>query len=261
MNFFMAHKEDFIMAIRICDKSTVQEILSKNNKYAYKIIKAHDHKFLPLGYAAWEGTNLDIIELLLKTGVDINEQDVEGWTALHLACKANNDDMVIKLLELGADTTIEDNKGRTSFKFANQTAKMILSPKYKAKIEQEKKEEAIRYKTEKIKRESEKLRKQKERIEGKWLSETTAEIIHEHEIASGRYRITDIFNFNGRYWKSITKDLEEGGATQETKIFDELPDKRIIHTALEKLNQDFGGNIDPDIIENRVIIKKKRPNL
>lgn len=55
----------------------------------------------------------DLIEFLTGSGVDINAQDAEGRTALHLVAKAGEPEDAGVLLHLGANKTIRDREGRT----------------------------------------------------------------------------------------------------------------------------------------------------
>ena len=50
--------------------------------------------------------------------VNINESDVNATTALHIASKAGNDEIVAYLLEKGAIVTKKDYKGRNALECA-----------------------------------------------------------------------------------------------------------------------------------------------
>ncbi|XP_068118807.1 ankyrin repeat domain-containing protein 40 [Hyperolius riggenbachi] len=56
--------------------------------------------------------DLEEVQKLLRSGVDINSQnEINGWTCLHWACKRNHLHIVSHLLEFGADKDIFTNKG------------------------------------------------------------------------------------------------------------------------------------------------------
>ncbi|XP_063816985.1 ankyrin repeat domain-containing protein 40 isoform X2 [Pseudophryne corroboree] len=56
--------------------------------------------------------DLEEVQELLNSGVDINSQnEINGWTCLHWACKRNHLHIVTYLLESGADKDIFTNKG------------------------------------------------------------------------------------------------------------------------------------------------------
>jgi ankyrin repeat protein len=51
--------------------------------------------------------------MLLDSGVDINERDRDGSTALHLAIQMRQDAIIRLLLERGALTSVKDSRGKT----------------------------------------------------------------------------------------------------------------------------------------------------
>ena len=61
--------------------------------------------------------NLELPAALIRAGADVNESDVLGRTALHIAIDGQHrrlDQIVALLLAAGADPTIRDDAGRTS---------------------------------------------------------------------------------------------------------------------------------------------------
>jgi len=72
---------------------------------------------------------IDISEIKksLKEGVDVNERDDEGKTALYYACERNCDLDIIKLLvEHGADVDIQSNNGLCPIKLLKQQWEKML---------------------------------------------------------------------------------------------------------------------------------------
>ncbi|KAM3922023.1 ankyrin repeat domain-containing protein 40 [Leptodactylus fuscus] len=56
--------------------------------------------------------DLDEVQKLLSAGVDVNSQnEINGWTCLHWACKRNHLRVVTYLLESGADKDVFTSKG------------------------------------------------------------------------------------------------------------------------------------------------------
>lgn len=64
----------------------------------------------PLQMALIAGS--DFVELLLKRGASVNQQDKKGWTALHFACQlSNRDEGAALLLKWGADPSLKNAHG------------------------------------------------------------------------------------------------------------------------------------------------------
>lgn len=53
----------------------------------------------------------DEVEKIVETGVDINEKNITGSTALHIAVKENNLEVVKYLVSKGADLTLKNERG------------------------------------------------------------------------------------------------------------------------------------------------------
>lgn len=60
----------------------------------------------------------EIIDLLLKSNIDINMRNKTGETALHAAVSWGLAPLVTKLLNCGADATLKDSQGRTPLQCA-----------------------------------------------------------------------------------------------------------------------------------------------
>lgn len=76
--------------------------------------------------ASWEG-KINVVKLLLEKGSDINQIDSHGFTALIKASIRGKYQVAEYLLEKGADVTIRDNKGQTAFQHCeNQELKKLI---------------------------------------------------------------------------------------------------------------------------------------
>jgi len=88
-----------------------------------------------LMYAAQKGYNADIkiIKILHQAGVEIDQPDDKGWTALMFAVKNCRDDLTDLLVELGANINKVSNDGFSPYKYARSNShidffgKLIIS--------------------------------------------------------------------------------------------------------------------------------------
>lgn len=62
-------------------------------------------------------TDLELAELMLSKGADVNEAatsgDVEGWAAIHYACSNGNKELIEFLIKKGADVNSKTADGKT----------------------------------------------------------------------------------------------------------------------------------------------------
>lgn len=72
---------------------------------------------LPIHYVANTG-NVEILELLLEAGAEIDAGDSDNSTALGAAAMSGNDEIVALLIERGADVNIRDRKADCPLSFA-----------------------------------------------------------------------------------------------------------------------------------------------
>ena len=79
-----------------------------------------------LHFAASIGTNLELIELLVNSGANVNAQSSGGETPLMKAISFDNADAARTLLEKGADPEIENTMNRNSYSFAKASRNQII---------------------------------------------------------------------------------------------------------------------------------------
>ncbi|CAN0109021.1 unnamed protein product, partial [Discosporangium mesarthrocarpum] len=78
---------------------------------------------LTLGQTASKAGNAEILLLLLKSGLDPNERNSNGETALHYAARYNCPKLIELLMENGAEVGVrEHHGGRTPLHYACQAA-------------------------------------------------------------------------------------------------------------------------------------------
>ena len=58
---------------------------------------------------------LETVIKLLNSGVDVNPQDSDGWTALHFACQNYDIEICQLLIDNKASIDIKDSEGSTPF--------------------------------------------------------------------------------------------------------------------------------------------------
>ncbi|ESO83073.1 hypothetical protein LOTGIDRAFT_236848 [Lottia gigantea] len=118
--FFVAPDEvkpDIIEAAKNGDLHRVVEIL--NTDINQKDASSPQDGATPLMFAAMTG-RLDMAELLLSYGCDINKQDsVSGWTALMQATYHGKKNVAMYLLSKDADVNIHAKNGCTAFDMAS----------------------------------------------------------------------------------------------------------------------------------------------
>tara|TARA_B100001173_G_scaffold38943_1_gene30243 strand:- start:1269 stop:1811 length:543 start_codon:yes stop_codon:yes gene_type:complete len=65
--------------------------------------------------------DIPLMNWLITNGVNVNAQNRDGYTPLHIAVRAGNIDIVDKLLAKGANVNVTDNMGRTALHLAENT--------------------------------------------------------------------------------------------------------------------------------------------
>lgn len=75
-----------------------------------------EQKMTMFHHAAFSG-NIDVLKLLLSVGekqkINLDAEDVDGWTALHYASEKGHADVVALLLEEGANINAKDAMKKT----------------------------------------------------------------------------------------------------------------------------------------------------
>ena len=88
-------------AVMMNDKQTVKQYVKKNPK---RIHERGAHDFALLWYPIIGDCDLDMLQLLLDNGAEVEQQSQMGTTALHWAClRGANTDVVKLLIESGAN--------------------------------------------------------------------------------------------------------------------------------------------------------------
>ena len=78
-------------------------------------------------YAATHVGRLDIVQLLLRHGGDVDSRNLEGHAAFRMACTTGHLDILQELLEAGADPDMTDVNGRKPFHFVARQGSVQVS--------------------------------------------------------------------------------------------------------------------------------------
>ena len=93
---------DFMSAVKQGETETVRNYLAGGSKFEY--VDCRDAAGSSPLHIATQGENsIEIVELLLKCGADVNARNKDGWTPLHFAAKGKNHLEIVKKLLHFAD--------------------------------------------------------------------------------------------------------------------------------------------------------------
>lgn len=104
-------QKNLIDFIKEADKKKVEKYLNAYSGDTKSMINKIDESNLGLIHWATDTGSVDIIQVLLSFGADINLQDADGQTALHYASSCGHLDCIRLLLSHGASVEIVDNDG------------------------------------------------------------------------------------------------------------------------------------------------------
>lgn len=107
---------EFHEAVTAGDAARVAEMLKQNPELASAPDENDQFLSPPLCLAAIAG-NIEIAQLLLDAGVDVDLGDIDESTPLHVAALNRHPDMVTFLLEQGADVNRRDKNGGYALSF------------------------------------------------------------------------------------------------------------------------------------------------
>ena len=105
-----------------------------------KILKEYDFQFkeIPdatlLHIASEQDNEPEIIDLLVKSGANVNAQDAEGFTPLHMAAIHGNLKIVKKLVDLDADVNIITTDGKNAAELAHLNEELEIEEYLESKM-------------------------------------------------------------------------------------------------------------------------------
>lgn len=83
------------------------------------LISSNDFRVAPL-HSALSGGHINIVNLLLDNGANVNLAAGEGWTPLHYAADIGDADLATRLLRMGANTGALNGDGQTAADYGEQ---------------------------------------------------------------------------------------------------------------------------------------------
>ena len=103
-----------------------------------QILEECDFKEIPgvtvLHIASKENNEPEIIDLLVKSGANVNVQDAEGFTPLHMAAIHGNLKIVKKLVDLEADVNIVTTDGKNAAELAHLNEELEIEEYLESKM-------------------------------------------------------------------------------------------------------------------------------
>ena len=105
-----------------------------------KLQKEHESMFKEitdttlLHIASKENNEPEIIDLLVKSGANVNAQDAEGFTPLHMAAIHGNLKIVKKLVDLEADVNIATTDGKNAAELAHLNEELEIEEYLESKM-------------------------------------------------------------------------------------------------------------------------------
>ena len=126
---------DIFLAIDSADVAQVKSIIGQNPNL---LNTKNSDGLTPLNLVSYRG-NLDLVQILLNMGADVNIGDNENSQPIHNTAVMGHTDVVDLLLAYGVDIDVRDNNGMTALMFAisyrkNETAAFLLEKNADVKI-------------------------------------------------------------------------------------------------------------------------------
>jgi hypothetical protein len=242
----MSADKELIAAIQAGNLAKVKACLGQNPDLLNRPdLKWGSNSGYPLHCAASHNQPEIIAFLVAELKQDVNRKAGVSceYTPLHHAEEAKAYAAAATLLSLGADPKVPRQGGQTTVNFCNLPEVQALSdPRF---------------------HEKQRARRQGEREQkaaGTWTRTGPREVVHDVELIDANCRLTDVFNFDARSWRTLARDLDHGGVTHSMVFFDALPDDEILRPAFDKLKE-LGGETRDEDLGSRRLLKTAKPGL
>ncbi|XP_067890237.1 unconventional myosin-XVI isoform X2 [Heterodontus francisci] len=122
--FKYKHKHGKKNKVHFISSDVIQEaIIRHDDKEVMKLLKdgADPNTLISSGgsllHLCARYDNIFAAEILIERGVNVNRQDEDLWTALHVACACDNPDIVLLLMLAGANVLLQDINGNIALDY------------------------------------------------------------------------------------------------------------------------------------------------
>lgn len=130
--------ENFCKAAQDGDRDKVREYL---DQYGAAIINQRDRiNARAITWAAFAG-HIEVVELLLERGADINAGGTDDKPALTWAAETGRREVAKLLLDKGAETGVQDMRGETAMDYAKRRGEEDIAAMIEARREQKAEQE------------------------------------------------------------------------------------------------------------------------
>lgn len=184
---------------------------------------------------------------LVARGMDVNAEDNDGCTPLHLAVRHNSTVMTEMLIAAGADSAKKDKAGHSPYSLAqNFSPRKAEAYLQLLRVDVAPVPEMLRGDV----APTPKTQPADDATAGWKL--TAGDVVACISPNMVGYRLTEIFNFGRGTYTQIAHNLDTHQETQVLRLFTEFNDKSLLETAYDRLVENGGKIAAPHFRRNRL---------
>ena len=129
------NKHEQLIKLLIENEADVRIGYKENSTERFYLVRGKNRGRAAGHYIAGEQVNEpEIIDLLVKSGANVNAQDAEGFTPLHMAAIHGNLKIVKKLVDLDADVNIVATDGKNAAELAHLNEELEIKEYLESKM-------------------------------------------------------------------------------------------------------------------------------
>ena len=129
------NKHEQLIKLLIENEADVRIGYKENSTERFYLVRGKNRGRAAWHYIAGEQVNEpEIIDLLVKSGANVNAQDAEGFTPLHMAAIHGNLKIVKKLVDLDADVNIVATDGKNAAELAHLNEELEIKEYLESKM-------------------------------------------------------------------------------------------------------------------------------